>query len=205
VLRQPLHHTPLVGRLDADQIVSPTLGNEQSEAHAGNGTVGVVTTPGPSMRIGDDERNAAAASLGEHYAHGRLEAHEYEERVTAAYIARTAAELEPLFSDLPRPPAPAPPVRYLPMAAVPMADVQAPYGRHPVTGRPYSDRSKVVAGLLQLFLPFGVGRFYTGHYGVAVAQLVTSLVGIGVFWSWIDGIVLLAGRPNDPFGRPLRT
>jgi hypothetical protein len=35
-----------------------------------------------------------------------------------------------------------------------------------------------------------------------------ELVGlgqIGVFWSWIDGIVLLAGRPNDPVGRPLHT
>lgn len=152
------------------------------------------------MRIGDDERHAAAASLGEHYSHGRLQAQEYEERVTAAYTARTAAELERLFSDLPRPLAPTPPVHYMPMA-----DLQAPYGRHPVTGRPYSDRSKVIGGLLQLFLPFGVGRFYTGHYGVAVAQLLTSLIGVGVFWSWIDGIVLLAGRPNDPHGRPLRT
>lgn len=164
-----------------------------------NGTVGGVTTPGPSMRIGDDERHAAAAALGEHYAHGRLEAHEYEERVTAAYTARTAAELERLFADLPRPAPVMPPVRY-----VPVPDAYAPYGRHPVTGQPYSDRSKVIAGLLQLFLPFGVGRFYTGHYGVAVGQLLTSLVGLGVLWSWIDAIVLLAGRPNDPYGRPLR-
>lgn len=162
------------------------------------------------MRIGDEERNAAAAALGEHYAHGRLEAHEYEERVTAAYTARTAGELERLFADLPRPgllhpvlPHPAPVMPPVPYG--PGRDVYAPYGRHPVTGQPYSDRSKVVGGLLQLFLPFGIGRFYTGHYGVAVAQLLTSFIGIGVFWSWIDGIVLLAGRPNDPYGRPLRT
>jgi hypothetical protein len=165
-----------------------------------------VTTPGPPIRIGDRERQAAASALGEHYAQGRLEADEYEERVTAAYTARTAQELDRLFVDLPRPVPPAPratlvpPVRY-----VPFADLVAPYGRHPVTGRPYSDRSKVIAGLLQLFLPFGVGRFYTGHYGVAVAQLLTAIIGIGVFWSWIDGIVLLTGRPNDPYGRPLRT
>jgi TM2 domain-containing membrane protein YozV len=152
------------------------------------------------MRVGDDERRAAAASLGEHYAHGRLDAQEYEERVTAAYTARTAGELERLFSDLPRPAPIMPPVHL-----VPAADPYAPYGRHPVTGVPYSDRSKILAGLLQLLLPFGIGRFYTGHYGVAVAQLLTSMIAIGVFWSWIDGIVLLAGRPNDPFGRPLRT
>ena len=157
------------------------------------------------MRIGDDDRHAAAAALGEHYAHGRLEAHEYEERVTAAYTARTAGELERLFADLPRPAAPPVPVPSVPVPHGPAPDAYAPYGRHPVTGQPYSDRSKVIAGLLQLFLPFGVGRFYTGHYGVAVGQLLTSLVGIGVLWAWIDAIVLLAGRPNDPYGRPLRT
>ena len=158
------------------------------------------------MRIGDDERHSAAAALGEHYAQGRLEPHEYEERITAAYTARTADDLDRLFVDLPRPIAPVAAARQVPLVRhVPVADVQAPYGRHPVTGRPYSDRSKVIAGLLQLILPFGVGRFYTGHYGVAVAQLLTSLVGIGVLWALVDAIVLLVGRPNDPYGRPLRT
>jgi hypothetical protein len=28
--------------------------------------------------------------------------------------------------------------------------------------------------------------------------------GVGVIWSFIDGIVILAGRPTDPQGRPLR-
>jgi TM2 domain-containing membrane protein YozV len=83
-------------------------------------------------------------------------------------------------------------------------DPQAPYGRDPVTGRPYSDRLKVIAALLQLFLPFGTGRFYTGHTGIAIAQLVLVVFGIGVVWSFIDGIVLLAGDPTDPDGRPLR-
>ena len=73
-----------------------------------------------------------------------------------------------------------------------------------MTGRPYSDRSKVVAGLLQLFLPFGIGRFYSGHTGIGIAQLLLSFVGIGVLWAFIDGIVILAGHPNDPYGRPLR-
>ncbi len=81
-------------------------------------------------------------------------------------------------------------------------------GEHLATGRlhpdEYSDRSKVVAGVLQLALPFGIGRFYTGHHGIAVAQLLLSFVLIGVFWAFVDGIVMLADLPTDPYGRPLR-
>ena len=69
-------------------------------------------------------------------------------------------------------------------------------------GRPYSDKSKVVAGVLQILLGgFGAGRWYTGHYGIAVAQLLTC-GGLGV-WSLIDGILMLVGNVTDPQGRPL--
>ena len=48
----------------------------------------------------------------------------------------------------------------------------APYGVHPITGEPYSDKSKVTAGLLQLLLPFigicGVGRLYAGHAVIGI-------------------------------------
>jgi hypothetical protein len=37
-----------------------------------------------------------------------------------------------------------------------------------------------------------------------VAQLLLSFVGIGMLWAFIDGIVILAGRPVDQDGRPLR-
>lgn len=67
------------------------------------------------MRIGDAERERAVASLGEHYAVGRLTREEYDERCEAAWAARTGADLRPLFADLPgpqqqqrRPAAPAP-------------------------------------------------------------------------------------------------
>ena len=45
--------------------------------------------PGPSLRIGDAEREAAAQALGEHYAVGRLTRDEYDESLfpTAAYKA----------------------------------------------------------------------------------------------------------------------
>ncbi|MDF9814666.1 TM2 domain-containing protein [Streptomyces sp. SPB162] len=82
-------------------------------------------------------------------------------------------------------------------------DPAAPYGYDPY-GRPYSDKSKVTAGLLSLFLGgFGVGRFYTGHIGMALGQLFT-LGGCGI-WSLIDGIILLTGNNNtDAQGRVLR-
>lgn len=83
----------------------------------------------------------------------------------------------------------------------------APFGVDPISGQPYSDKSKLVAGLLGIFLGvFGVGRFYTGHIGLAIAQiLVTWLTfGFGALWPLIDGIVMLAGQPRDAQGRPLR-
>ncbi len=82
-------------------------------------------------------------------------------------------------------------------------DPAAPYGYDPM-GRPYSDKSKVVAGVLQLFLGgFGVGRFYTGHTGMALGQLFTC-GGCGI-WALIDGIMLLAGNDaTDAQGRVLR-
>lgn len=161
------------------------------------------------MRIGNVEREAAVRELGEHYAAGRLDAAEYEERTSAAYAARTADDLGPLFADLPReqPTVAIPPqaTAAFPTTSGPAAyDPEAPYGRDPVTGRPYSDRVKVIAALLQLFLPFGTGRFYTGHTGIAIAQLVLVFSGVGLIWSFIDGIVMLAGNPTDPEGRPLR-
>ncbi len=57
--------------------------------------------PGPELRIGDAEREAAVAALGEHYVAGRLTKEEYDERSAAAWQARTGSELAPLFRDLP--------------------------------------------------------------------------------------------------------
>lgn len=81
----------------------------------------------------------------------------------------------------------------------------------------YSDKSKVVAGLLQMFLGFGVGRFYTGHSEIAVVQLLVC-VFFGLFgslftcgaslvvllWPFIDGIVILASDSCDARGLRLR-
>jgi hypothetical protein len=70
---------------------------------------------GTAIRIGNAERESAARALGEHFAAGRLDQHEFDERVTATYAARTYAELGVLFTDLPEPrparPQPAVPAR----------------------------------------------------------------------------------------------
>jgi TM2 domain-containing membrane protein YozV len=111
---------------------------------------------------------------------------------------------------------------YIPAAAA------APFGVDPVTGTPLSDKSKMVAGLLQLLPGLllglgGIGRLYAGHTTLGVIQLVVTAVGWISFWcgflllfpfflffcAWlwfvIDGIVLLAGRSSDREGRLLRS
>jgi TM2 domain-containing membrane protein YozV len=84
----------------------------------------------------------------------------------------------------------------------------APYGLHPGTGIPYSDKSKIVAGLLNILLPFGIGRFYIGDTKTGVLQLVVTVVtcGIGSLWSLIDGILILVNdNTRDANGYVLRS
>jgi TM2 domain-containing membrane protein YozV len=89
-------------------------------------------------------------------------------------------------------------------------DPTAPYGRHPVTGEPLSDKSKVVAGLLQLLGLLGIvgiGRIYLGQIGLGIAQLIVGLVTVGVgaaIWGVVDAILILTDKVRDPQGRPLR-
>ncbi|MQY28097.1 TM2 domain-containing protein [Nocardia aurantia] len=88
----------------------------------------------------------------------------------------------------------------------PGTDPQAPYGRN-AQGEPYSDKSKLVAGLLQIFLGgFGVGRFYLGYTGLGIAQIAVTWLtcGIGGLWPLIDGIMILVGKVRDPQGLPLQ-
>src|ERR1043165_5440372 len=168
------------------------------------------------LRIGTQERDEALQVLGEHFAQGRLPVAEYDERVQQAVEAATRGDLRPLFADLP-PPHPnalitfaVPPMLPPPMLPPPMlppptqppvmmppppAFAPHPYAPPPASGPPYevmmrSPRYRAAAGLLQLLLPFGAGRFYTKHTSMAVAQLLlTMLFGVGVLWCWIDGII----------------
>ena len=55
----------------------------------------------PHLRISDQDREQAAAAIREHFAAGRLDNAEVEERLQAVYAARTQGELEALSADLP--------------------------------------------------------------------------------------------------------
>ncbi|HEU5475871.1 MAG TPA: DUF1707 domain-containing protein [Actinophytocola sp.] len=150
-----------------------------------------------ALRIGTQEREDAVRVLGEHFAAGRLPMDEYEQRVGAALEAQARGDLRPLFRDLPAPyppfMAPPPPAPLIPVPTAP-----------PVELAVYSEKSRIAAGLLQILLPFGTGRFYTGHIHIAVLQLVLVFTGIGVIWSIVDGILLIANGGTDRYGRPLR-
>ncbi|CCH33809.1 DUF1707 domain-containing protein [Actinosynnema sp. NPDC047251] len=189
------------------------------------------------VRIGNQQREAAISALNDHFAAGRLEIGEYEQRVGYATAAETAAELMALFHDLPQPHPQlqlppqthyAPPTDYATpppgyaapgypnpgypgqghpgpdygYAPPPGFHPNAPYGVDPLTGQPLSDKSRIAAGVLQLVLPFGIGRFYIGDTGIGVAQLLTC-GGCGL-WSLIDGIILLVNGGTDAQGRKLR-
>jgi hypothetical protein len=56
---------------------------------------------GPGIRIGDAEREAAATSLREHYAAGRLTMEEFQERLDATFAAKTNLDLAKITADLP--------------------------------------------------------------------------------------------------------
>ena len=70
---------------------------------------------GPDLRIGDADREAAATSLREHYAVGRLTLEEFNQRLDAVFHATTQSQLRQITRDLPHPPAPSAP---LPVASV---------------------------------------------------------------------------------------
>lgn len=84
---------------------------------------------------------------------------------------------------------------------------QQPQFQQPIQGG-VEQKSKLVAGLLQLFLGgFAVGRFYLGYTGIAVAQLLVTIFtcGLGGLWPFIDGIMILTGSVKvDAKGIPLK-
>lgn len=56
---------------------------------------------GPGLRIADADREAVAAHLREHYAHGRLTLREFNQRLDAVFAATRQSQLSALTRDLP--------------------------------------------------------------------------------------------------------
>ena len=82
----------------------------------------------PSLRIGDSEREATAAELREHYARGRLTLTEFNQRLDAAFAAKTQSDLTRITSDLP----------HVRPYDVPLPSSQVGH-RHQLTSRPATD------------------------------------------------------------------
>ncbi len=83
--------------------------------------------------------------------------------------------------------------------------------RDPADPRGYdgvgSTRSRLVAGLLGIFLGFiGVHRFYLGYTGTGVVQILLTIVtgGAAGVWGFIEGILCLCGQMTDVDGLTLR-
>ena len=61
----------------------------------------VVRPAAGPIRIGDAERDQAVSLLGDHFAAGRLNREELDERIDQAMQAKFTTDLRPLFVDLP--------------------------------------------------------------------------------------------------------
>tara|TARA_A100001037_G_scaffold69484_1_gene61970 strand:+ start:694 stop:951 length:258 start_codon:yes stop_codon:yes gene_type:complete len=72
-------------------------------------------------------------------------------------------------------------------------------------------KSKVVAGILGILLgAFGVHNFYLGYTGKGIAQVLITVLSLGLLspisglWGLIEGILILVGNINvDGRGIPL--
>jgi uncharacterized protein DUF1707 len=53
------------------------------------------------LRVSDADRNAVAELLGQHYADGRLDQAEFDDRIGRTMAAKTRGDLAGLFDDLP--------------------------------------------------------------------------------------------------------
>jgi uncharacterized membrane protein len=54
----------------------------------------------PRLRLSDADRDEAIVQLSDHYAAGRLDREEFDERSDAVWTARTFGDLTPIFADL---------------------------------------------------------------------------------------------------------
>ncbi len=124
------------------------------------------------VRIGDAERDQAVSELTDHFVAGRLTQKEYDERSDLAIRARYAADLPPLFDDLPDP------------AAV------------PAPGRPWSPRARAWSpGVRRGLPPFA--WLAPVLFVAFIATVVVTAVVLTVPWFvWVLFWVFLFSGPH---------
>ena len=128
---------------------------------------------GQHMRVSDAERQAVADRLAEHFSSGRLDQEEFDERVSRAMSAKTRADLNGLFDDLPE----------SGMAGQGLPETGAPAGvcaqrrrfRHPVLLAAFVIILALAAGhvvfpLLWIGFLVVIALAVTGHFGRGRSQ-----------------------------------
>jgi hypothetical protein len=134
----------------------------------------------PSLRIGDAEREATAAELREHYAHGRLTLAEFNQRLDAVFAAKTQRDLSRIIGDLP----------HVRPDDVPLPSAQVGHPHQQLTSR---SRTHTLAGSGPRDDWQHRGHHHPGGF-------VTTLVAAVVAWLLVYNVILvglswpLAGR-----------
>jgi hypothetical protein len=104
----------------------------------------------PGLRASDTERESTVELLREHGAAGRLDVEELEQRVGAAYAARTRGDLATLLDDLPR---------AQQVVASPRAERPARHARHR-PGHGWATFAQVNVLLVAIWALSGAGYFW---------------------------------------------
>jgi DNA-binding PadR family transcriptional regulator len=91
----------LIG-VDREEIVADRLRRYYRLVPAQASATRPQLAPGPDRRVGDADREAAAAALGEHFAQGRLTLEELIARLDAALTATMQSDIAETIRDLPQ-------------------------------------------------------------------------------------------------------
>lgn len=136
--------------------------------------------------------------------------------------AGSIAEVAAMFRHAEPPPPPSGTPAQTPFAPPPPTLQSVGQGSYePVEDAAPTGRSRVAAGVLNMFLP-GAGRLYLGYFLIGFLQLLVTVASVplyyyiprtclpfcvpGHLWSFIDGLMMLAFNTvdNDARGVPLR-
>jgi DUF1707 SHOCT-like domain/Transcriptional regulator PadR-like family len=88
-------------RIDREEVVASRLRRYYRLLPAPTAAPRPFPAPGPDLRIGNADREATAAALGEHFAQGRLTLEELLARLDSAFTATRQSEIAQVTRDLP--------------------------------------------------------------------------------------------------------
>lgn len=89
-------------RVDAEPVAAGVRHDERPAARSSRPSRGSIDWPAADgVRVSDAEREDAVEVLTQHYAEGRLDQAEFEQRALQAFTATTASDLRTTLGDLP--------------------------------------------------------------------------------------------------------